>query len=95
MVRADAQRVAQPAGLLRDDLFEKDAIVFDELQSRSVEYGAPDSGSIQVEFPGMPHQDWTLLVQDVDKWDADVAVGLTGPDGRRVPSLNAFSCASI
>ncbi len=26
------------------------------------------------EFPGMPHQDWTLLVQDVDKWDADVGV---------------------
>ncbi|NUS37690.1 MAG: cupin domain-containing protein [Lysobacter sp.] len=25
------------------------------------------------EFPGMPRQDWTLLVQDVDKWDADVA----------------------
>lgn len=25
------------------------------------------------EFPGMPHSDWTLLVQDVDKWDADVA----------------------
>ncbi len=25
------------------------------------------------EFPGMPHQDWTLLVQDVDKWDADIA----------------------
>lgn len=25
------------------------------------------------EFPGMPHRDWTLLVQDVDKWDADVA----------------------
>ena len=24
-------------------------------------------------FPGMPHQDWTLLVQDMDKWDADVA----------------------
>ncbi|MBL8262176.1 MAG: cupin domain-containing protein [Xanthomonadaceae bacterium] len=24
------------------------------------------------EFPGMPHQDWTLLVQDVDKWDPDV-----------------------
>ncbi|MDQ3510519.1 MAG: cupin domain-containing protein [Pseudomonadota bacterium] len=24
-------------------------------------------------FPSMPHQDWTLLVQDVDKWDADVA----------------------
>jgi 50S ribosomal protein L16 3-hydroxylase len=25
------------------------------------------------EFPGMPHHDWTLLVQDVDKWDADVS----------------------
>ncbi|WP_396617243.1 JmjC domain-containing protein [Lysobacter soli] len=25
------------------------------------------------EFPGMPHQDWTLLVQDVDKWDPDIA----------------------
>lgn len=24
-------------------------------------------------FPQMPQQDWTLLVQDVDKWDADVA----------------------
>ncbi len=23
-------------------------------------------------FPAMPHHDWTLLVQDVDKWDADV-----------------------
>ena len=23
-------------------------------------------------FPSMPHHDWTLLVQDVDKWDADV-----------------------
>ncbi|WP_024890556.1 cupin domain-containing protein [Luteimonas huabeiensis] len=24
-------------------------------------------------FPGLPDRDWTLLVQDVDKWDADVA----------------------
>ena len=24
-------------------------------------------------FPGLPDHDWTLLVQDVDKWDADVA----------------------
>ena len=24
-------------------------------------------------FPDMPQHDWTLLVQDVDKWDADVA----------------------
>ncbi|PJK08106.1 transcriptional regulator [Lysobacteraceae bacterium NML120232] len=28
-------------------------------------------------FPDMPHQNWTLLVQDVDKWDADVAALLT------------------
>ena len=26
----------------------------------------------EAEFPGMPDHDWTLLVQDVDKWDADV-----------------------
>jgi 50S ribosomal protein L16 3-hydroxylase len=32
------------------------------------------------EFPGMPHQDWTLLVQDVDKWDADVAALLQAFD---------------
>jgi len=25
------------------------------------------------DFPGMPDHDWTLLVQDVDKWDPDVA----------------------
>jgi 50S ribosomal protein L16 3-hydroxylase len=25
------------------------------------------------EFPALPRQDWTLLVQDVDKWDMDVA----------------------
>ena len=25
------------------------------------------------EFPALPRQDWTLLVQDVDKWDGDVA----------------------
>ena len=24
-------------------------------------------------FPTLPQHDWTLLVQDVDKWDADVA----------------------
>lgn len=29
------------------------------------------------EFPTMPHQDWTLLVQDVDKWDGDVAALLS------------------
>ncbi len=29
------------------------------------------------EFPGLPRQDWTLLVQDVDKWDGDVAALLS------------------
>ncbi|QIL20718.1 cupin domain-containing protein [Thermomonas sp. HDW16] len=24
------------------------------------------------DFPGMPDHDWTLLVQDMDKWDADI-----------------------
>ncbi|QSX75672.1 cupin domain-containing protein [Lysobacter arenosi] len=27
----------------------------------------------EAEFPGMPHHDWTLLVQDMDKWDSDIA----------------------
>jgi 50S ribosomal protein L16 3-hydroxylase len=32
------------------------------------------SGPFQEEeFPGMPDHDWTLLVQDVDKWDPDIA----------------------
>ncbi len=35
---------------LQNSLFEKDAIVFDDLKSRSVEYGAPDSGTIRVDF---------------------------------------------
>ena len=26
----------------------------------------------EADFPGLPAHDWTLLVQDVDKWDADV-----------------------
>ncbi len=32
------------------------------------------------DFPGMPHEHWTLLVQDVDKWDADVAALLPAFD---------------
>ena len=40
---------------LRDNLFEEGAIVFDRLVSRSVRYGAPDSPSIEVSFPHMPH----------------------------------------
>ncbi|WP_262027294.1 aldose 1-epimerase family protein [Microvirga sp. Mcv34] len=40
---------------LQDWLFETDALVFDKLESKSVTYGAPDGGSIRVDFPDMPH----------------------------------------
>jgi len=40
---------------LRDDLFEEGAIVFDRLASRCVRYGTPDSPSLEVRFPHMPH----------------------------------------
>jgi 50S ribosomal protein L16 3-hydroxylase len=32
------------------------------------------------EFPGLGDRDWTLLVQDVDKWDADIAALLPAFD---------------
>ena len=32
------------------------------------------------EFPKLPNNDWTLLVQDVDKWDADVRALLSAFD---------------
>jgi len=41
--------------VLHDSLFEADALVFDQLESRSVEYGAPGSASLRVDFPRMPH----------------------------------------
>jgi galactose mutarotase-like enzyme len=40
---------------LHDSLFRTDAIVFDQLRSRFVEYGASKAGSIRVDFPDMPH----------------------------------------
>jgi galactose mutarotase-like enzyme len=39
---------------LRDDLFENDAVIFDQLLSRSVTYGATGGPSIEVKFPDMP-----------------------------------------
>jgi 50S ribosomal protein L16 3-hydroxylase len=47
---------------------------------------ASDTWSVQTgpfaesEFPGLPPQDWTLLVQDVEKWDPDVAALLPAFD---------------
>lgn len=40
---------------LRDSHFEADALVFDRLVSKSVIYGAPNGGSVRIDFPGMPH----------------------------------------
>ncbi|TAA07215.1 cupin domain-containing protein [Pseudoxanthomonas winnipegensis] len=34
----------------------------------------------EAEFPAMPDHDWTLLVQDVDKWDPDIAALLEAFD---------------
>jgi galactose mutarotase-like enzyme len=40
---------------LRDDLFAHDALIFDQLKSRRVTYGASAGRSIDVLFNGMPH----------------------------------------
>jgi galactose mutarotase-like enzyme len=53
--QADPTPVQDGRLALRDSLFVADAIVFDQLRSRSVSYGAPGSGSIHVGFPDMPH----------------------------------------
>lgn len=40
---------------LNDSLFENDALIFDQVRSRSVTYGAPDGPRIQVSFPDAPY----------------------------------------
>jgi galactose mutarotase-like enzyme len=40
---------------LEDTLFQDDAIIFDELKSRSVSYGAEDGPRIRVSFPDTPY----------------------------------------
>jgi len=40
---------------LTDDLFRDDAIIFDDLRSRSVTYGASDGARIRVGFPDAPY----------------------------------------
>lgn len=49
--------------------------------ARLIEHDRADDGwkvrtgpFAEEDFPGMPDHDWTLLVQDVDKWDPDVRV---------------------
>jgi len=57
---------------LWDDLFNEDALVFELLASRAVEYGAPGRRLIKVAFPDMPHLGiWTKLDADficIEPW---------------------------
>ena len=58
------------AGLACEEFALSRIVSFDRANDRwTLRHGPFD----EAEFPGMPTQDWTLLVQDVDKWDADVA----------------------
>ncbi|MFC3549633.1 JmjC domain-containing protein [Lysobacter cavernae] len=58
------------AGLACEEAALSRIVVHDRANDRwTLRHGPFD----EAEFPGMPHQDWTLLVQDVDKWDVDIA----------------------
>lgn len=47
------------------------------LHDRTSDGWSVQSGPLaESDFADLPHSDWTLLVQDVDKWDADVAAML-------------------
>ena len=38
----------------RDELFVSDALIFDQLRSRSVRFGVPGGRTLRVDFPAMP-----------------------------------------
>lgn len=40
--------------VVRDDLFVNDALIFDQLRSRSVHFGVPGERMLRVDFPAMP-----------------------------------------
>jgi galactose mutarotase-like enzyme len=40
---------------LRDDLFTDDAVIFDQLKSRRLRYGAPDGPHLDIAFPDTPY----------------------------------------
>ena len=46
--------VEDDALTVRDDLFVADALIFDQLRSRSVRFGVPGGRMLQVDFPDMP-----------------------------------------
>jgi galactose mutarotase-like enzyme len=47
--------VVQRRLALQDALFQNDAIIFDDLRSRSVTYGATDGPRIRLSFPDAPY----------------------------------------
>lgn len=57
------------AGLACEDAALSRIVTHDRAQDRWTLRSGPFH---EEEFPGMPDHDWTLLVQDVDKWDVDV-----------------------
>ncbi|HEY9512961.1 MAG TPA: cupin domain-containing protein [Rhodanobacter sp.] len=69
----DFQPPLQPddlAGLACEEGALARLIVYDEKRDR----WHVNSGPLgEADFTGTPNRNWTLLVQDVDKWDADVA----------------------
>ncbi|TWI12657.1 cupin domain-containing protein [Aerolutibacter ruishenii] len=57
------------AGLACEEMALSRIVMHDRAHDRwSVRTGPFDEAM----FPDMPHQDWTLLVQDMDKWDVDI-----------------------
>ena len=70
---ADFETPIEPedlAGLACEEFALSRIVMFDRANDRWTLRHGPFE---EAEFPGMPTHDWTLLVQDVDKWDADVA----------------------
>lgn len=57
------------AGLACEEAALSRIVVHDRAQDKWTLRSGPFT---EEEFPGLPDHDWTLLVQDVDKWDADV-----------------------
>ncbi|HLM53282.1 MAG TPA: cupin domain-containing protein [Pseudoxanthomonas sp.] len=57
------------AGLACEELALSRLVVHDRGRDAWSVRGGPFA---EDDFPGLPDRDWTLLVQDVDKWDADV-----------------------
>jgi galactose mutarotase-like enzyme len=65
---------------LEDSLFENDALIFDEIRSRSLTYGAADGPRIQVGFPDSPYLGiWTKPKANficIEPWN-----GVADPEG--------------